>query len=147
MPCRAGGLQNGVGPQGGGEAAALRRRCRVLLQLQRLVARVHDRHAPRMPAPLALQLVGVLQARPAARLNPDSRIPLNCSSRAGKLQTRSNALNCHCWLCSRRNPHDIQVNSSSIILRSVCAKAAGLLQIKGQLAFLSAVQYRNRVME
>lgn len=78
MFCHAGGLQNGVGPQGGAEAAALRRRCRVLLQLQRLVARVHERHAPRMPAPLALQLVGVLQVVLAAPHNPDRRIALHC---------------------------------------------------------------------
>lgn len=77
-PCRAGGLQNGVGPRGGADAAALRRRCRVLLQLQRLVARVHERHAPRMPAPLALQLVGVLQVVLAAPHNPDRRIALHC---------------------------------------------------------------------
>ncbi len=58
----AGGLQNGVHPAAGGsDAGAACGRCRVMVMLQRLVARVHAAHAPRMPPPLALQLVGGLQ--------------------------------------------------------------------------------------
>lgn len=62
LPHVAGTANGGIthsastGPQKGA-----RGRCRVVVMLQRLVARVHEAHGPAMPPPLALQLVGVLQ--------------------------------------------------------------------------------------
>ena len=60
----AGDLPNGTASSGAAPAAAARGRCRVVVMLQRLVARLHAAHAARMPPAAALQLVGVLQVRP-----------------------------------------------------------------------------------
>ena len=61
--CIAGDLPNGTAGSGTASAAAVRGRCRVVVMLQRLVARLHTAHAAQMPPAAALQLVGVLQVR------------------------------------------------------------------------------------
>lgn len=63
LRCNAGDLPNGTpaGASPTAAAAAARGRCRAVVMLQRLVGRLHEAHAARMPPPLALQLVGVLQ--------------------------------------------------------------------------------------
>lgn len=59
-----GDLPNGTAGITTASAAAACGRCRVVVMLQRLVARLHAAHAERMPPAAALQLVSVLQVRP-----------------------------------------------------------------------------------